>query len=119
MSQEDFNVHHTITYRILGGDGNGWEFSCESCGYRARYILCDDRSQYRLEIIDAGDPFSRHTSQSAATASVDPYSYASRPADELYTAEQANLDEPLFEEEAWLTPDLRKKLKRILDRLDD
>ena len=119
MTQDNFNIHYTVTTPISGGDRDGWDFSCESCSYHARYILGDDKTQYQFEIVDAGDPFARHVGPNVAPSSFDLCEDTLQP-DEIYIrSEKSAMDEDLFDEEAWLTPDLRRKLSLILDRLDD
>jgi hypothetical protein len=119
MTQDDFNIHYTLTTPLSGGDRDGWDFSCESCGYHARYILGDDKTQYLLEILDTGDPFARHIGPNTADFSLDPCGDTVRPDEVYFEPEQNEPDEDLFIEQSWLTPELRRKLSSILDRLDD
>ncbi len=93
MNQDDFNSHYTVTTRISGGDRDGWDFSCESCGYHARYLLGDGKTQYTLEILDAGDPFTRHLGPYAAAASLDPCADMAQATDGYIEPEQDEPDE--------------------------
>ena len=119
MTQDDYHSHYTKTTHISGGIRDGWEFTCETCGYHARYYYGDSKTQYLLEIIDAGDPFTRHLGPNAAGAFLDLYSDANQPDERFGEPENDELDEDLFEEAAWLTPELRRKLGLILDRLGE
>jgi hypothetical protein len=119
MTQYDFHVHYTLATPISGGDRDGWDFSCESCSYHARYILGDDKTQYLLEILNVGDPFARHIGPNTADPFLDPCGDTIQPDEVYFEPEENEPVEDLFIEHTWLTPELRRKLSLILDQLDN
>ena len=97
MLSSDHAIHHTEIFQIMGAAGEGWEFCCNDCGFRARYYLSDCYQKVKLEIINLGDLYARHLSDSLA-----------RPEDQ---------DE--YFEGGWLTPEIRRTIQRIVEKLDN
>lgn len=109
------SIHRTITNRIPDEQGGGWEFWCAECSYRVRYAHPASPGEQQLQIIDAGDPTARHTSQSIE----DPLDEAFSPFDERPAPDDVSLPVESFDERTWLTPELRAALAPIIARLDD
>jgi hypothetical protein len=105
-TMDNLTVHFTITERIQGQDGSGWEFSCKECSYRARYIHFPEHGKQTLEIIDIGDPMARHTNGDHKDFP---------PQRNQSSSWVPNLIE---DEETWLTPDLRAQIEAVLSKFD-
>lgn len=115
----EMNDPHFVTSRAIVEDGGGWEFSCQACGYQARYTLGNGKSLQKFQILCAGDPYVRHTSQGVPGANLDETRPEEFPADtELYDGTLL-LNAEAQEETAWLTPEISEILDRILKKLDD
>ncbi len=63
MFNDDRDVHYTVAKRILDDEGRGWEFYCQICGYRARYIIGAAQNFRKMEILEIGNPLVRHSSE--------------------------------------------------------
>lgn len=59
MISNNSSIHRTMTQKISGNGFEGWEFSCNLCGYQARYLDCG--REHKLEIVYIGDPLAYHT----------------------------------------------------------
>lgn len=97
-------VFHQTTTQMIEAPGGGWEFSCQECGYLARYLQETPQGTPRLEIINMGNVEVRHIS-SAPRKGVDGgniYRSHSGQENELY----------------WLTPESLRWLEDILQELD-
>lgn len=120
MNGESLSLHRTTTIRIHDQDGDGWEFACKKCNYRARYMERFDRGERVLVVLDLGDPQARHTSSQQELGQLGDWplntsEYAGSSENELEDLEEVNLS---YDEEAWITPEIRFKLEEILKRLD-
>jgi hypothetical protein len=103
---DNLQVHYTVTERIEGEKGSGWEFTCKECSYRARYIHFPDHGRQTLEIIDIGDPTARHTN-SAHQVYLD------------QSSQNGEYEHNIFEDESsWLTPEIREQIDAILAKFD-
>jgi hypothetical protein len=102
---DNLQVHYTITERIERENGSGWEFTCQQCSYRARYIHFPEHGKQTLEIIDIGDPTARHTNNA----------HREFIGEDLQG--QDNLPGILEDEDSWLTPELREQIDAILGKL--
>jgi hypothetical protein len=101
-------IHHTEINKIHNGEEEGWEFLCHNCGYRARFTV-DRTGTQRLEIIFIGDPSARHISHEALEET-----YVMQE-DCLCTPDDAGSSDIFYEdEEAWLTPELRAQVEKII-----
>jgi hypothetical protein len=103
---DNLQVHYTITERIEGEKGSGWEFTCNECSYRARYIHFPEHGRQTLEIIDIGDPNARHTNNAHQ---------------ELIGNEiraQDGVPSYFIDESTWLTPELRQQIYAVLAKYD-
>lgn len=123
----DNQIHYTVTNRIPESEGGGWEFWCVECSYRVRYTRSHPQLGERLEILDIGDPRARHTSNQAEEATPDEYSSqpeAAETEDEwllafnIYPPDDSTLEAEIFDEQAWLTPEIRERLGQIIARLE-
>jgi hypothetical protein len=103
---DNLQVHYTITERIQGENGYGWEFTCKECSYRARYVHFPKHGKQTLEIIDIGDPTARHTNNAHKEI--------------LGEGSQAQDAVPGFfeDEAAWLTPELRAQIEAVLGKFN-
>jgi hypothetical protein len=103
---DNLKVHFTKTEKIEREDGAGWEFTCDECSYRARYIHFPEHGKQTLEIIDIGDPTARHTNS----------------ANQENLAEslpnQASVPTIIEDEASWLTPELREQIDLILAKFE-
>ena len=52
--------HRTETRRYHDSTGEGWEYVCRRCGYRARYQLDTQKGEFVLKIVDEGDEHVQH-----------------------------------------------------------
>ena len=105
MYVENMPMHQTETIPIDEQANNEWEFVCYECSFRAKYTRSLNHGKNRLEVLDIGDPQARHTAHQG-TANL-------RPQFDGGLARRVGANE-----EAWLTPELRKKLSEILQGLD-
>jgi hypothetical protein len=98
------HVHYTLTKRIDSHNGSGWEFSCEQCSYKVRYIQLPEHDRRTLEIIDIGDPSARHTNNVLKE-------FVARDL-------QGGCDDQvqIVDEEVWLTYELREQIDIILGK---
>jgi hypothetical protein len=119
MQTNDYPVHHTFTNRIPDSEGGGWEFWCVECSYRVRYTQQDASSSQQLQVLNAGDPLARHTSNQASMEQLTdefgppaPQNDAFIPPDDRYPLHED------FDEERWLNPEIRVFLAHLLDQLD-
>lgn len=97
-------LFHRTTTQLIAAPGVGWEFSCQECGYLARYWQEPPQGTPRLEIINMGNAVVRHIS-SAPRRGVG----------------IGNKSRPRFGEEHelyWLTPESLRWLEAILQELD-
>lgn len=99
---DNLQVHYTITERIQGEGGSGWEFTCKECSYRARYIHFADHGKQTLEIIDIGDPTARHTNN------------AHKEFRSNDTVDAGLVPNIIEDETSWLTPELRGQIESVL-----
>ncbi|HLA99235.1 MAG TPA: hypothetical protein VJL34_12330 [Anaerolineales bacterium] len=105
------SYHQTITSRILNKQMDGWEFSCQYCGYKSRFFI--DGGEHKFVILNHGDVNARHTSSPVQ--------------EELFlgtaTGMEANQEfahRNFFDSdhEVKLPPDLERQLNEILKRLN-
>ncbi len=119
MSKEDLNMHNTITTLVLGEEGIGWEFTCENCGYHARYIVNNHPGPYNLEILDPGDPNVRHKSDLPMMNASEESAIAEDASAPVSSGDTALKPEEILDDESWLTPEIREKLEAIVKKLDE
>ncbi len=122
MFYENPDIHFTIAHRVIDAFGEGWEFECDQCGYRARYRADPFTQGQRLEIIDIGDPTIRHVDDQSQ---IDPiYDAIDNDRIDNQLSDPAVPDAVDFNEgpidfdESWITPEIQSIFERILEKLD-
>jgi len=105
MTEVSTTFHSTAKTKIKNETGEGWEFTCCSCSYRARYFFPVSSDHSQLEIVSLGDVHARHTSDENMENIV------------MGVSDEANEDNVV--EENWLTPDILHKLTEILRGFED
>ncbi|MGE5220972.1 MAG: hypothetical protein ACM3PY_00950 [Omnitrophica WOR_2 bacterium] len=119
MSKEDLGMHNTITTLVLGDEGIGWEFTCENCGYHARYIVNNHQTPHQLEILDPGNPNVQHKSDLPMMNDDEANTLDAVNAAPVSSGDTALTHEEVLDDEKWLTPEIREKLEAIVKKLDD
>jgi hypothetical protein len=109
MSESYIPVHQTVTTRINDGESCGWEFKCHICGYHARYLIRGSDDEGALEVIEVGDPHARHTNNHGQPVQQE---------EEWLNQIGYSQDHDDLDFESWLSPDSRKFLERLTQRLD-
>jgi hypothetical protein len=102
MFEEIYEVH-TMQISPTSGAPGGWEYTCAECSYHARYLLANGQNAPQLQVLDCGDHQARHISH-------DPLDSQSTTISTQATS--------THDDEAWLTPEIRAKIEKILAGLD-
>jgi hypothetical protein len=105
MSATPLSVHTTRTIRSGDASGEVWDFSCQTCGYRARYTQNLHSGTSKLEILALGDELARHISNYDG-----PLAFGEEPLAQP-------LDNCVEGEEVWLPPELCAQIEAVLRRV--
>ncbi len=140
MFNDERDVHYTVASRISEDEGGGWEFYCQSCGYHARYIVGKNNAFRKLEILEIGNPFVRHSSDafdlfdskdgeipdsmseqppgffdnSSPEPSSSPYTFDTTPDEDRFNP----FEQPIEVDESWITPEIEEYFNQLLEKLD-
>jgi hypothetical protein len=132
MFNDDRDIHYTVAKRILDEEGRGWEFYCQICGYRARYIIGPTQNLRKMEILDIGNPLVRHSSDAFDLLNGESMSGSfSNPLPEEDFS-PIHFDTPpddagpinpsgysMEVDESWITPEIEAFFDRLLAKLEE
>jgi hypothetical protein len=99
MSTDNLSIHQTATQRLQVATGHVWEFVCPTCGYRAHYTEDAEEGRQHFKVVAQGDPQARHTNNPVP---IEPF----------------RLGPELYDDEPWLTPELRRQMEELLLDVD-